>query len=220
MRQKLALLRSSLAALGQLPLIPSPFPSLSRSSSGGSASSSGSGSTSSSGGGAPASWREFWQTGEWGRVVEVHNKLSQHGFATLGTQAVAVAVWALVTNWRHPQQAVVVAASLGGNSSTTAALAGALRCQRCCMAAGDCVQPLIHVSRAESGHRSRLLVPDFTAALPHSLSKTALSSPPPHTQGPLPARSTAATGSPTAGGPRWGRSRRRARCGTPRWRLP
>ncbi|KAI8471784.1 MAG: ADP-ribosylation/Crystallin J1 [Monoraphidium minutum] len=126
MTSKLDLLHRSLAALGQLPRVDGPAP-LRRSSSsgGGGASSSGASGGGGEGGPAVGSWREFWRSAEWGRMVETHNLLTRHGFATLGTQAVAVALWALVTNWSRPQQAVVIAASLGGSSSTTAALTGA-----------------------------------------------------------------------------------------------
>jgi len=120
MRSKLTLIRTSLQLVGQLPLIPStksPSPSSAAPTSSSSSSSGG-------GGAAVCSWREFWQSDAWGRMVQTHHSLTDRGYATLGTQAVAVAVWALVTNWRQPQQAVVIAASLGGSSGTTAALAG------------------------------------------------------------------------------------------------
>lgn len=122
MRAKLALLRSRLATLGQLPLVPDATAP--------GASSSGS----SAAAGGVASWREFWQSDAWGRVVDTHNLLTHHGFATLGTQAAAVALWALIVNWRQPQQAVVIAAALGGNSSTAGALTG----ETCCCLALAC----------------------------------------------------------------------------------
>jgi hypothetical protein len=72
-----------------------------------------------------ASWREFWGSEQWARVVEAHGRLSDRGFATLAPQAVGVALLALALNWRRPQQAVALAAAMGGNASTTAALTGA-----------------------------------------------------------------------------------------------
>jgi hypothetical protein len=43
-----------------------------------------------------------------------------------GTQAAALALWVLLSSWKHPKQAVMLAASLGGYAATTGALVGAL----------------------------------------------------------------------------------------------
>lgn len=71
MRSKLDVLQRALAALGQLPEITGPGQQRQQGSS--------------SGDGA-VTWREFWRSEEWGRVVEAHTRLSDRGFATLGTQ--------------------------------------------------------------------------------------------------------------------------------------
>ena len=54
----------------------------------------------------------------------VYGQLSKQNFAVQGNQAAAVALWVLMCNWQQPQQAVMLAASLGGNSGTTAAATG------------------------------------------------------------------------------------------------
>lgn len=46
--------------------------------------------------------------------------------AVQATQAAALALWVTLISWRHPQQAVMLAASLGGYAATTGALVGAL----------------------------------------------------------------------------------------------
>ena len=112
LKGKLALVRGCLAAVGQLPAI-----------GGGDGSSGGSGG---SGSGAGPTWREFWASEAWGRLVDAHSRAARHGFATLAPQALAAALLALATSWRDPRQAVVIAASLGGASASTAALTGML----------------------------------------------------------------------------------------------
>jgi len=41
-------------------------------------------------------------------------------------QAAALALWVLAASWRHPQQAIMLAASLGGYAATTGTLVGGL----------------------------------------------------------------------------------------------
>lgn len=53
-------------------------------------------------------------------------QITHHSFATTGHEAVSVALWALVTNWQQPQQAVVTATMCGGHSSAVGQMAGAL----------------------------------------------------------------------------------------------
>ncbi len=69
-------------------------------------------------------WRQLWRSKEWRDVVTVNNWLTRAGYATEGRRAVAVALWALVCNWEAPEQAVEVAASLGGSAGATATLTG------------------------------------------------------------------------------------------------
>lgn len=122
MRSKLQLLQRGLAAAGQLPVVASP-PPLRRSSSSSSTTST---SSSSSGGGGSAlggsgaadegvrvvgSWREFWLSEEWGRMVQIHSSLTDRGFATLGTQ---VGAWL----------SSVCACAEGSGHAPLAALAG------------------------------------------------------------------------------------------------
>ncbi len=70
-------------------------------------------------------YRAFYGGAEWARLIEVTTRLTFHGFATSGTEAVAVALWALVTSWRRPEQAVIVAASFAGSAPVTSQLTGA-----------------------------------------------------------------------------------------------
>lgn len=53
--------------------------------------------------------------------------LATCSYATLGTEAAAVALWALVTNWGRPKQAVSVAALLAGSVPITSQVRG-----QCC----------------------------------------------------------------------------------------
>jgi hypothetical protein len=41
-------------------------------------------------------------------------------------QAAALALWVVLVSWQHPQQAVMLAVSLGGYAATTGTLAGAM----------------------------------------------------------------------------------------------
>jgi hypothetical protein len=72
-----------------------------------------------------SSWRQFWASKEWYQLVGVYGQLSKQNFAVQGNQAAAVALWVFMCSWQEPQQAVMLAASLGGNSGTTAAATGA-----------------------------------------------------------------------------------------------
>lgn len=73
-----------------------------------------------------ADWRQFYRGPAWARLLSVFNSLCFHGFATAGSEAAAVALWVLLVNWNRPEQAVIMAASLGGNSSATAQIVGAM----------------------------------------------------------------------------------------------
>jgi hypothetical protein len=46
--------------------------------------------------------------------------------ALQATQAAALALWVLLVNWQQPQQAVMMAAGLGGYAATTGTLVGGL----------------------------------------------------------------------------------------------
>jgi ADP-ribosylglycohydrolase len=71
-----------------------------------------------------SSWRQFWRSPQWHAAVRTYEALTLHNFAMEGTQAVAVALWALVLHWGQPEQAIMMAAAFGGNASTTTALTG------------------------------------------------------------------------------------------------
>ncbi|GAX77982.1 hypothetical protein CEUSTIGMA_g5424.t1 [Chlamydomonas eustigma] len=70
------------------------------------------------------SWRQMYETTEWSTLVSVHSSLTRHDYATSGTEAVAVALWCLVTNWCRPEQAVIVSATLAGSVPVTSQITG------------------------------------------------------------------------------------------------
>lgn len=72
------------------------------------------------------SYRAFFKGAQWHRLVRVLSRVTYHDMATAGTEAAAVALWALATNWSRPKQAVCLAATFGGSAPATALLAGAL----------------------------------------------------------------------------------------------
>lgn len=76
--------------------------------------------------GSVSNWVQLFKSKTWNQVIQVHNKLTLHDQATLGTEAAAVALWALCTSWEQPRQAVSVAATLGGSTPVTAQLTGAM----------------------------------------------------------------------------------------------
>ncbi len=61
---------------------------------------------------------------QWYRLTAVLNRITFHDYATSGTEGVAVALWALVTSWERPEQAIIVAASFAGSAPVTSQLAG------------------------------------------------------------------------------------------------
>ncbi|KAG2434411.1 hypothetical protein HYH02_012423 [Chlamydomonas schloesseri] len=71
-------------------------------------------------------WRAFYAGPQWARLTALFSRLSFHGFATAGSEFVAVVLLALLTSWGRPEQAVIVAASLGGHAPATAQTVGAL----------------------------------------------------------------------------------------------
>lgn len=71
-------------------------------------------------------WSQFWSSHEWLQLTATANLLWKQNLAVQGTQAAAVALWVLCVSWKHPKQAVMLAASLGGYAGTTGALVGAL----------------------------------------------------------------------------------------------
>lgn len=73
------------------------------------------------------SWSALYRGPQWARLTELLTRLTYHGYATAGTEAVAVALLALTTSWEQPEQAVVVAASFGGSTPVTSQLTGASR---------------------------------------------------------------------------------------------
>jgi hypothetical protein len=72
------------------------------------------------------SWPACYASQDWHTLVDVLNRTTLHGYATAGSEAVAVALWALCTSWGRPEQAVIVAASFGGNAPATAQMVGAM----------------------------------------------------------------------------------------------
>jgi hypothetical protein len=74
-----------------------------------------------------SSWRQMYQTPEWSTIVSVHSSLTRHDYATSGTEAVAVALWSLVTNWYRPEQAVIVSATLAGSVPVTSQITGTVK---------------------------------------------------------------------------------------------
>ena len=75
---------------------------------------------------AVTNWPQFFRSAQWHQLVTLFSRITYHGYATAGTEAVAVALWALVTNWDHPRQAVSIAATFGGSAPVTAQIVGAL----------------------------------------------------------------------------------------------
>ena len=67
----------------------------------------------------------MFKSAQWNRLISVLNRLTFHGYATSGPEGVAVALWALCTNWNRPEQAVIVAASFAGSAPVTSQLTGA-----------------------------------------------------------------------------------------------
>ncbi|KAJ9523232.1 hypothetical protein QJQ45_024020, partial [Haematococcus lacustris] len=72
------------------------------------------------------SWPTFYASRDWQRLVQVVSRLTYHDYATSGTEAAAVALWALVTHWQLPRQAICVAATWGGSAPVTTQIVGAL----------------------------------------------------------------------------------------------
>jgi ADP-ribosylglycohydrolase len=52
------------------------------------------------------------------------NWLTYQNYATVGTEAAALALWCLVTSWKEPRQAVSMAVSFGGSAPVTACMTG------------------------------------------------------------------------------------------------
>ncbi|KAL6764714.1 ADP-ribosylation/Crystallin J1 [Haematococcus lacustris] len=72
------------------------------------------------------SWPTFYASRDWQRLVQVVSRLTYHDYATSGTEAAAVALWALVTHWQLPRQAICVAATWGGSAPVTTQIVGVL----------------------------------------------------------------------------------------------
>jgi hypothetical protein len=70
------------------------------------------------------SWRQFLKSPQWSLLSSVMSRLGYHGYATLGPEGVAVALWALVTSWGRPEQAVIMAATFAGSAPVTSQLTG------------------------------------------------------------------------------------------------
>lgn len=71
-------------------------------------------------------WQSTWSSVEWYNMVRVNNWLTRHNYATLGPEAMAVALWCLCSNWLRPEQALVTAVHLGGSALATCTMTGAL----------------------------------------------------------------------------------------------
>jgi ADP-ribosylglycohydrolase len=93
----------------------------------------------------------MFRSRQWNSLIGVLNRISFHSYATSGTEGVAVALWALVTNWDNPEQAIIVAASFAGSapvtSQMTGAFAGALH--------GDAWMPRRWMDELENGPGGR-----------------------------------------------------------------
>lgn len=50
--------------------------------------------------------------------------ITYHGYATAGPEAVAVALWAVVTHWQQPEDALIAAATFGGSVPATSQMTG------------------------------------------------------------------------------------------------
>ncbi|EFJ47127.1 hypothetical protein VOLCADRAFT_105192 [Volvox carteri f. nagariensis] len=72
------------------------------------------------------SWRSFYAGPQWHALTRMLSLLSFHGYATAASEFAAVALMVFLTNWGKPEQAVMVAASLGGQAPATAQVVGAL----------------------------------------------------------------------------------------------
>ncbi|PNW81371.1 hypothetical protein CHLRE_07g353230v5 [Chlamydomonas reinhardtii] len=71
-------------------------------------------------------WRAFYAGPQWARLTALFSRLSFHGLATAGSEFASVVLLALLSSWGRPEQAVIVAASLGGHAPATAQTVGAL----------------------------------------------------------------------------------------------
>ena len=69
-------------------------------------------------------WRGFFRSQSWARLTSVLSRMTYHDYATAGTEGVAVALWALVTSWGLPQQAVCMSAAFAGSAPVTSQLCG------------------------------------------------------------------------------------------------
>ncbi|GIM05420.1 hypothetical protein Vretimale_9922 [Volvox reticuliferus] len=72
------------------------------------------------------SWRSFYAGPQWHALARMLSLLSFHGYATAASEFAAVALLVFLTNWGKPEQAVMVAASLGGHAPATTQVVGAL----------------------------------------------------------------------------------------------
>ncbi|MEW5297349.1 MAG: hypothetical protein WDW36_000563 [Sanguina aurantia] len=71
-------------------------------------------------------WRPLLKGHEWHKVQATLSAITYHGYATAGPEAVAVALWAVVTHWREPEDALIAAATFGGSVPATSQMTGAL----------------------------------------------------------------------------------------------
>ena len=69
-------------------------------------------------------WRALFASRQWNEVQRVLSAITYHGHAMPGPDGVCVALWALVTSWGRPEQALVVAATFGGSVPLTSQLTG------------------------------------------------------------------------------------------------
>ncbi|GLC34241.1 hypothetical protein PLESTB_001607200 [Pleodorina starrii] len=73
-----------------------------------------------------SSWKAFYAGPQWQALARMLSLLCYHGYATASSEFAAVALLVFLTNWGKPEQAVIVAASLGGHAPATTQVVGAL----------------------------------------------------------------------------------------------
>eukprot|EP00798_Chlamydomonas_sp_ICE-L_P019104 gene19103-25708_t len=69
-------------------------------------------------------YRKFFKSESWSLISTLLSRMTYHGYATAGTEAVAVALLAFVTSWSQPRQAVSISACLAGSAPVTSQMCG------------------------------------------------------------------------------------------------
>lgn len=71
-------------------------------------------------------WKTYYESDAWERELLLSKKVASNWFQLKGTDAVAVALVAFVYHWETPLDVVSAACAYGGDTDTTACIAGAL----------------------------------------------------------------------------------------------